>query len=88
MKTLRIQNTEKGQGGGSGGRAGVLLLNKERIADCKELFYWMDGWMEGLMTCNFTSFSKVFQSYQDNGWIMIKGCVQWNLVCGWKDFCL
>ena len=33
-----------------------------------------DGWM----TCGFTSFSTVFQSYQDDGWVIMKGCVQWN----------
>ena len=32
-------------------------------------FYW-----------DFTSFSTVFQSYQDNGWMIMKGCVQWNLI--------
>ena len=32
------------------------------------------------MTCNFTAISTVFQSYQDNGWVTVKGCVQWNLV--------
>ena len=31
-----------------------------------------DGWM----TCDFTSLSTVFQSYQDDGWIIMKGCVQ------------
>ena len=41
-----------------------------------------DGWM----TCEFTSFLTVFQSYQDDGWVIMNGCVQWNLVCGWKDF--
>ena len=30
------------------------------------------------MTCDFTSFSTVFQSYQDDGQLIIKGCVQWN----------
>ena len=34
----------------------------------------MDGWM----TCDFTSFSTVFQSYQDDGQMIMKGCVQWN----------
>ena len=32
-----------------------------------------DGWM----TCDFTSFSTVFQSYQANGRVIMKGCVQW-----------
>ena len=30
------------------------------------------------MTCDFTSFSTVFQSYQDDGRIIMKGCVQCN----------
>ena len=32
----------------------------------------MDGWM----TCDLTSSSTVFQSYQDNGQMIMKGCVQ------------
>ena len=44
----------------------------------------MDGWM----TCDFTSFSTVFQSHQEDFWMIMKGCVQWNLVYGWKDFLL
>ena len=32
------------------------------------------------MTCDFTSFSTVFESYQDDGRKMMKGCVQWNLI--------
>ena len=38
----------------------------------------MDGWM----TCDFTSFFTVFQSYQDNVWMIMKGCVQCNSVYG------
>ena len=42
----------------------------------------MDGWM----TCDFTSFSTVFQSYQDDGQMIMKGCVQgcvqWDPVYG------
>ena len=37
------------------------------------------------MTCDFTSFSTVFQLYQDNDRMIMTGCVQWNLVYGWKD---
>ena len=37
-----------------------------------------DGWM----ICDFTSFSTVFQSYQDDGRMIMKGCVQWNPVYG------
>ena len=40
------------------------------------------------MTCDFRSFSTVFQSYKDDVMVTIKGCVQWNLVRGWNDFLL
>ena len=30
--------------------------------------------------------STVFQSHQDDGWMIMEGCVQWNLIYGWKDF--
>ena len=36
----------------------------------------LDGYW---ITCYFTSFSTVFQSYQDDGSVIMKGCVQWNL---------
>ena len=42
----------------------------------------MDGWI----TCDFTSFSTVFQSYQDDERLIIKGCVQWNSVYCCEDF--
>ena len=38
----------------------------------------MDGWM----ICDFTSFSTVFKSYQNDGRLIMKGCVQWNYVYG------
>ena len=38
----------------------------------------VDGWM----TCNFMSFLTVFQSYQDDVRMIMKGCVQWNSVYG------
>ena len=34
----------------------------------------MDGWL----TCDVTSFSTAFQSYQDDERLIMKGCVQWN----------
>ena len=37
-----------------------------------------DGWM----TCDFRSFLTVFQSYQDDVWMIMRGCVQWNSVYG------
>ena len=30
------------------------------------------------MTCDFTSFSTVFQSYQVDGRMIMKCCLQWN----------
>ena len=35
--------------------------------------FQMDGWM----TCDFTSFSTVFQSYQDDGQMIIKEFTTW-----------
>ena len=42
----------------------------------------MDGWMDGWMICDFTSFATVFKSYQDDGQMIVKSCVQWNPVYG------
>ena len=36
----------------------------------------------GWMTCNCNALLKVSQSYHDDGWVIIKGCVQWNLFYG------
>ena len=55
----------------------VKILNARFLMDG-----WKDGWMVGWMTCNFTSFSTVFHSYQDNGRLIIKGCVQCSSVYG------
>ena len=44
------------------------LANKNKIS--------LDGWV----TCDFMSCLTVFQSYQDDGRMMIKGCAQWNPV--------
>ena len=46
------------------------------------IFGQMDGWM----TCDFTSILTVFQSYQDNVWMIMKGCAQWNSIYGGGDF--
>ena len=40
------------------------------------------GWMDGRMTYDFTAFSTVFQTYQDDERLIMKGCVQWNSVYG------
>ena len=42
----------------------------------------IDGWI----TFDFTSFITVFQSYQDDGQVIIKDCLQWNPVYGVEDF--
>ena len=36
--------------------------------------------MDGQVTCDFTSFPTVFQSYQDDRQVVMKGFVQWNLL--------
>ena len=33
-----------------------------------------DGWM----TCCVTTFSTEFQPYQDDEWVIMKSCLQWN----------
>ena len=40
------------------------------------------------MTCNFTSFLTVFQSYQDDEGMKMKDCVQWNPFYSLEDFAL
>ena len=35
--------------------------------------------INGDMTCDFHFFLTVFQSYQENEWVIMKGCVQWIL---------
>ena len=35
-----------------------------------------------------TDEKNIFQSYQDDGRVIIKGCVQWNPVNEWRDFSL
>ena len=40
--------------------------------------------MEGWMTCNSSSFLTVFQSYQDDVRVIMKGYAQWSLVSCWK----
>ena len=60
-----------------------------RVANTR---FWIDGrfdkwthvgmaeWLADWMTCEFTSFATVFQSYEDDGWAIIKDHVQWNTV--------
>ena len=44
--------------------------------------FTMDGWV----TFDFTSFLTAFQSYQDDGRVKIKGCVQQDPIYNCKDF--
>ena len=37
------------------------------------------------MICDFTSFSPVFQLYQDDDMMIMKGCVRWNPIYSWGD---
>ena len=59
-----------------------LLRNKKTVSFLRECIEKMDGWMD----CDFRSFSTVFQSYQDDRWMIMKGYVQWNPVYGGEDF--
>ena len=34
--------------------------------------------VNGWTTCNLMSFSTIFQSYRDNGRVIMKGCVQYG----------
>ena len=44
------------------------------------------GWMDDLpFYILFNSISQI-QSYQDDRWVIMKGCVQQNPVYGWKYF--
>ena len=42
----------------------------------------------GWMTCDFTSFLTVLQSYLDDERLIMKDCVQWNPVYSREEFTL
>ena len=44
------------------------------------LYFFRGGGMDRWMICNFTSFSTVFQVYQDDDRMIMKGYVQLNPV--------
>ena len=54
----------------------VKIPNRAACEPRVQIDRWMDGWMDEI--CDFTCFSTVFQSYQDEGRMIMKGCVQWN----------
>ena len=45
-------------------------------------FWYMGRASDRRMTCDFTSSSTVFQSYQHDGRLIMKGCAQWSSVYG------
>ena len=51
------------------------MSNKNRSCKKELVQSGTDGWIDAL---RFKSFSTVFQSYQDDGWVIMKGCVQWK----------
>ena len=76
---------QRGRAGeGGGGYSIFIQMNMEH--NVNSLIQKMDGWM----TCNFTFFSAVFQSYQDDERVIMKSCahVQWNPNYGREDFAL
>ena len=76
-----------GGGGGGGGLAPPLptpmnVLNSPyfsteayNVTQNKEYIYKQE--MDGRLACDFKSFSTVFQSYQDNGQMIMKGLGDW-----------
>ena len=68
---------------------GVNLLLQEQILNFHSGYLQcirrdMDRWM----ICDFGSFSTVFQSYQDDERLIMKGCAQRYFVYGWEDYML
>ena len=59
-----------------------LCMRSQRSCACVQGEAYYHGWMDRWMPCDFTSFSTVFQSYQDDVRMIMKGCVQWNFVYG------
>ena len=66
-----------------------LILKERRLRWCGHVEHSNDAvktacdiQVDGWMTCDFTSFLTVFQSYQDDVRMIMKGCVQWNSIYG------
>ena len=62
-------------------KTAIMIMNREYLElrnIRKDYLMKVDEWM----TCDFTSFSTVFQSYQDDRRMVMKGCVQWNPIYG------
>ena len=54
----------------------------KRVLLCVCFFWYMGRASDRWMTCDFTSCSTVFQSYQHDGRLIMKGCAQWSSVYG------
>ena len=52
----------------------MKYLLRLSVAEMVQLFMWR--WMDDLQFYDF--FLAVFQSYEDDRWVIMKGCVQWN----------
>ena len=59
------------------GSSRIVHINIGPASHCGE--NWMDGWMDGCMDgLRFYVILIVFQTYQDDWSVIMKGCVQWN----------
>ena len=50
----------------------MMMVSKYQDRNTCTFFFWY-GEDYGWMTCDFASFKTVFQSYQDNVWMIIEG---------------
>ena len=65
---------------------GYIQTNNEEQRKVTSLSTSVPSWMDdGWMTYNFKLFLTVLQSYRDDVWMIMEGCVQWNRVYYWKD---
>ena len=62
-----------------GGRITKWLTNEQDHLLSSYIAHFL-SMMDGWITSDFTSFSTVFQSYQDDVRLIMKGCVHWNCV--------
>ena len=53
---------------------------------CFQKYILIHGWVDGWMTYNFTSHYTVFDSYQDDVRMVMKGCVKSNPIYSSKNF--
>ena len=63
-------------------------MKMEVLSPLKVYPFSLSRMMDGWIVCDFTSFSAVFQSYQDYERSIMKGCVQWNPIYSSEDLAL